>query len=63
MLPNCTSRIQTLVMSLWSVPDTATAILMEQFYHNLLQGQGRAEALCHAHNTLRHMTVGQLRSD
>ena len=50
-------------MSLWSVPDIATAILMEQFYRNLLQGQGRAEALRRAQSALRQMTVGELRED
>ena len=54
---------QTLVMSLWSVPDIATAILMDQFYRNLLQGQGRAEALRRAQSALRQMTVGELRED
>jgi CHAT domain-containing protein len=54
---------QTLVMSLWHIPDIATAILMEQFYRNLLQGQGRAEALRRAQITLRQMTVRQLRKD
>jgi CHAT domain-containing protein len=54
---------QTLVMSLWHVHDIATAILMEQLYRNLLQGQGRAEALLCAQTTLRQMTVRQLRKD
>jgi CHAT domain-containing protein len=54
---------QTLVMSLWSVPDIATAILMEQFYRNLLQGRGRAEALHRAQDALRRMTVSELRKD
>jgi CHAT domain-containing protein len=32
-------------------------------YRNLLQGQGRAEALRRAQDTLRQMTVRQLRGD
>jgi CHAT domain-containing protein len=36
---------QTLVMSLWKVPDRQTQELMEQFYQRLLAGQPRAEAL------------------
>jgi len=36
---------RTLVMSLWRIPDTHTQELMEQFYHHLLKGQPRADAL------------------
>ena len=36
---------------------------MEQFYRNLLQGQGRAEALRRAQSALRQMTVRELRED
>jgi CHAT domain-containing protein/tetratricopeptide (TPR) repeat protein len=36
---------QTLVMSLWKVPDDQTRELMEDFYRHLLAGEGRAEAL------------------
>ena len=36
---------KTLVMSLWKVPDRATAELMVDFYTRLLAGQSRAEAL------------------
>jgi CHAT domain-containing protein len=54
---------QTLVMSLWSVSDMATAVLMERFYTNLIQGQGRSAALRHAQDALRRMTVAELRKD
>ena len=36
---------QTLVMSLWKVPDNQTKELMIDFYEHLLSGKGRAEAL------------------
>ena len=53
---------QTLVMSLWSVPDVATAILMEQFYHNLLtEKMGRAKALEQAQFYVRDLTIAQMR--
>lgn len=55
---------RTLVMSLWKVPDLATAILMERFYHNLLCSRlPRAEALSEAQKFLRDYSVEQLRAD
>jgi CHAT domain-containing protein len=51
---------KTLVMSLWSVPDRATALLMERFFTNLQQGLGRADALQHAQNYIRTITVKEL---
>ena len=36
---------ETLVMSLWQVPDRATQLLMNRFYRELLEGRGRADAL------------------
>jgi CHAT domain-containing protein/tetratricopeptide (TPR) repeat protein len=54
--------VQTLVMSLWSVPDVATAILMERFYHNLLtEKMGRAKALEQAQFYVRDLTIAQMR--
>ncbi|WP_199248308.1 CHAT domain-containing protein [[Phormidium] sp. ETS-05] len=53
---------ETLVMSLWKVPDVPTAILMERLYHNLLQKQlERTAALEDAQDYLRTLTVGEMR--
>jgi CHAT domain-containing protein/tetratricopeptide (TPR) repeat protein len=53
---------KTLVMSLWHVPDLATAILMERFYGNLLdRGLPRDEALRRAQVHVRDLKVGAIR--
>ncbi len=52
---------KTLLMSLWSVDDKATALLMNRFFDNLRQGLGRADALAEAQNYLRNVTVAELR--
>ncbi len=52
---------KTLVMSLWKVPDQATALLMERFFDNLHLKMGRAEALQNAQNYIRQITVKELR--
>ncbi|MFY0579004.1 CHAT domain-containing protein [Cystobacter fuscus] len=44
---------ETVVMSLWSVNDGTTRLLMDAYYRNLLQGQGRASALREAMRSLR----------
>ncbi len=44
---------KALVMSLWKVPDDATRLLMEDFYRRLLAGEGKADALRNAQQTLR----------
>jgi CHAT domain-containing protein len=40
-------------MSLWKVNDETTRALMEDYYHHLLAGQGRATALREAMRELR----------
>jgi CHAT domain len=40
-----TAGAQSVVVSLWKVPDDATAMLMTQFYENLQQGLDKATAL------------------
>ena len=47
----------TLLMSLWKVDDTATQLLMTQFYKNLLAGMGKYEALTAAQKYLRELEV------
>jgi CHAT domain-containing protein len=55
---------KTLVMSLWKVPDLATALLMDRFYDNLLtRGLDRDLALREAQRATREVTVGQLRAE
>ncbi|WP_199246527.1 tetratricopeptide repeat protein [[Phormidium] sp. ETS-05] len=52
---------KTLLMSLWSVDDKPTALLMNRFFDNLRDGLGRADALAEAQNYLRNVTVAELR--
>lgn len=47
----------TLLMSLWKVDDTATQLLMTQYYKNLLAGMGKYEALAAAQKYLRELEV------
>ncbi|HEX8697374.1 MAG TPA: CHAT domain-containing protein, partial [Myxococcaceae bacterium] len=44
---------ETVVMSLWKVNDDSTHLLMNNYYRNLLAGQGRASALREAMRSLR----------
>jgi CHAT domain-containing protein/tetratricopeptide (TPR) repeat protein len=43
---------QTLVMSLWPVEDSATSLLMQHFYRQLIAGTSKVEALCLAQRAL-----------
>jgi tetratricopeptide (TPR) repeat protein/CHAT domain-containing protein len=55
---------KALVMSLWKVPDLATAFLMDRLYDNLLAGGlDRDLALRQAQRATREVTVGELRGD
>jgi CHAT domain-containing protein len=55
---------KTLVMSLWKVPDLATAFLMDCFYDNLLsRGLDRDLALREAQRATRDVTLGQLKQE
>lgn len=47
---------QTLLMSLWSVDDRATEMLMEHFYSHLAEGQTKLQALRMAQQEVRNYT-------
>lgn len=49
----------TILMSLWEVNDTATQILMTQFYKNYLSGQSKRESLLSAQKYLREYDNGK----
>ena len=51
--------VRTLVMSLWKVSDEGTAVLMKDFYINLLKGQNSAQAMRNAQQHLRTMDDGK----
>lgn len=46
--------VQSLLVSLWPVPDEATKLLMQYFYLNLMTGENCHQALAHAMQHLRH---------
>lgn len=47
--------VQSILMSLWEVPDDATCILMQEFYKNIFNGKSKIESLRNAQSTLRKM--------
>ena len=51
----------SLVVSLWSIPDGPTALLMRQFYANLAAGQPKSVALSQAKKWLRTLSRDDLR--
>lgn len=51
--------VNTILMSLWEVDDTATQILMTQFYKNLLSRQSKRQALLSAQKYLREYDNGR----
>lgn len=52
---------QSQVISLWSVNDSATRMLMIEYYQRLLRGEGRADALRHAQLGLLKAPDGAIR--
>lgn len=46
---------QTIVMSLWKVPDESTSILMTEFYRNLMNGVEIHQALKNAENRVKEL--------
>ena len=46
---------QTIVMSLWKVPDESTSILMTEFYRNLMDGIEIHQALKNAENKVKEL--------
>lgn len=50
------SGVQTIIMSLWKVDDTATELLMADFYRNYLKGKEKREALSSAQKYIRELT-------
>lgn len=51
--------VETLVMSLWKIPDDATKILMVEFYKNLMSGKTKHQSLKDAQKYLRQVDNGK----
>jgi tetratricopeptide (TPR) repeat protein len=51
---------KTLIMSLWSVPEKASILLMNRLFNNLKKGLGRGEALQDAQTYIRTITIREL---
>ena len=52
---------QSIVMSLWNVPDAPTALLMHRFYSNLKANKTKPAALREAKKWLRNLTLDDLK--
>lgn len=52
---------KTVIMSLWSIPEKASVLLMGQFFNYLDQGFDKSSALKQAQNYVRNVTVAELR--
>ena len=50
--------VNTIVMSLWKIPDQATSILMTSFYEHLLQGKDARTSLKEAQKHLMNQNDG-----
>ena len=53
---------KSLIMSLWSVPEKASILLMNRFFDNLNAGLGRVIALQSAQDYIRKITIKELRN-
>jgi CHAT domain-containing protein len=51
--------VETIMMSLWKIPDEATSILMVEFYRNLLSGKSKHQSLKDAQKHLRQVENGK----
>lgn len=49
--------VQTLIMSLWRVNDTATSLMMQIFYEELLSGKSKREAFVIAQQTVKEKYI------
>ena len=51
--------VETMLMSLWKIPDDATSLLMVEFYKNLLKGKSMHQSLADAQKYLRQVENGK----
>ncbi len=51
--------VETIVMSLWKIPDDATKILMVKFYENLMAGKSKHQSLKDSQKYLRQVDNGK----
>ena len=51
--------VETILMSLWKIPDEATKILMVEFYKNLISGKTKHQSLKDAQHYLRTIENGK----